>query len=294
MGELSEVFEVGGLSVAALSDGRFLTDPKRLFQGADPASWVSELNLSSADEQIPYNLGTFLVRGDGHTTLVDAGFGTRTRGVDGVTGGSQLLARLSELGVERTDVDRVLLTHLHQDHCGWLVNDDDAGALTFSAATVYLNQIELDFWLSQAADDPHAEYARSRIGPVQLAQQLEPFSGEFEVSEALTFIPTPGHTPGHSAVMLASQGEHLLITGDVANHPAHLIHHDWFFFADMDRAGARASRAKLAALAVERDALVTGGHWPIPTIGKLHALGEGYRWEMLATPDATGSAHPTH
>ena len=110
---------------------------------------------------------------------------------------------------------------------------------------------------------------------------MQTFDGEHAVSDALTMVPTPGHTPGHCSVMLASQGEHLLILGDAAHHPVHLEHHDWIPGVDIDKAESRRSRAKLAALAADRDAVVTGGHFPILTLGKVRRVETGYRWEAL-------------
>ena len=92
-------------------------------------------------------------------------------------------------------------------------------------------------------------------------------------------IPTPGHTPGHCSMLLTSQGEHLVILGDAAHHPVHLEHHDWIPEVDLDPAESTRSRGKIAALAVEKDALVTGGHFPILTLGHVRRVESGYRWE---------------
>ena len=197
-------------------------------------------------------------------------------------GGGELLTRLSELGVAAGEVDAIVHTHLHGDHCGWNVNEDEGGALTFPNATVYLHQRELDYWTGAASDeDWQAEYSRSRILPVQDAGRVETFEGEYAVTDAVTMVPTPGHTPGHCCVMVASQGEHLLIVGDAALHPVQLEDHDWIPSGGLDPAESQRSRGKIAALAVERDAVVTGGHFPILTLGKLHRVETGYRWEAL-------------
>ncbi len=82
-----------------------------------------------------------------------------------------------------------------------------------------------------------------------------------------------------SSMLLTSQGEHLVITGDAADHPVHLERHDWIPGFDLDHEQSARSRAKLAALAVEKDALVTGGHFPILSLGRLRRVEAGYRWE---------------
>ena len=281
MSSLSETFRIGALEVAAISDGAPDRALGGFFHGVDAAQWTQALGIADAEQPVPFNFGTFVIRGDGHTTLVDTGFGARAREME-MPGGGELLTRLSELGVAPAAVDTVVHTHLHGDHCGWNVNDDEDGALTFPNATVYVHQLELDYWTDAASEEnPQAEYSRSRIVPVEAAGHVKTFDGEHAVSEALTMVPAPGHTPGHCAVMLASQGEHLLILGDAAHHPVHLEHHDWIPGIDLDPAESQRSRAKVAALAVEKDATVTGGHFPILTLGKLRRVEAGYRWEAL-------------
>ncbi|MDA1061934.1 MAG: hypothetical protein O2895_03360 [Chloroflexi bacterium] len=80
---------------------------------------------------------------------------------------------------------------------------------------------------------------------------------------------------------MASEGAHLVLLGDAAHHPIHLERHDWIPGVDLDPAESRRSRAKLARLAVEHDAVVTGGHFPILSLGKVRAVDGGYQWEAL-------------
>lgn len=280
MSRLSETFQLGGLTITALSDGAPDRAVGGFFAGVDPADWTRALGLTSPDDPVPFNFGSFLVRGDGHTTLIDSGNGARGREMH-IPGGGELLERLAELGVRRDEVDRVAHTHLHGDHCGWNIDDDAGGAITFPNATVYVAQRELEYWTTAASDaSPQAPYARSRVEPLRTAGRIHTFDGEFALSDAITMVPTPGHTPGHCAVMIVSQGQHLLLLGDAAHHPAHLEHHDWIPGVDLDRAESMRSRAKIAALAVERDALVTGGHFPILTLGHVRRVDGGYRWEQ--------------
>jgi len=281
MSRLSETFRVGALEVMALSDGAPERALDGFFHGVDTANWTRALGITDPQQTFPFNFGTFLVRGDGHTTMVDTGFGARGREME-VPGGGELLIRLSEAGVSPSEIDTIVLTHLHGDHCGWNVNDDEDGALTFPNASVHLHQKELEYWTGAVSDEnPMAEGVRTRIVPVQQAGRVLTFDHEHAISDALTMVPTPGHTPGHCSVMLASQGEQLLILGDAAHHPVHLEHHDWIPGVDLDPAESQRSRAKVAALAADRDAVVTGGHFPILTLGKVRRVESGYRWEAL-------------
>lgn len=279
MSRLIESFRVGDLEITALSDGAPDRALGGFFHGVPVEEWTKALGLAGPEELVPFNMGAFLVRGDGHVTLVDSGLGIRARQM-GIPAGGELPLRLAEAGVRPEDVDTVVHTHLHFDHCGWDVDGANGNAPMFPNADVYVSEKELSYWFDPANDGkPQVADIRPNISPVRDAGRVKTFEGEYAVSGALTMIPTPGHTPGHCSVLLASAGAHLLILGDAAHHPKHLEHHDWIPQVDIDPAQSRQSRAKVASLAADRDALVTGGHFPILTLGRVRREGEGFRWE---------------
>lgn len=276
MPDFSARFRLGGLEIAALSDGVGEQMPSDWFPGVAAREWTAVLGLDEEVASLPVNFGSFLVRGGGHTTLIDTGNGTRTRGQH--PGAAELPDRLAELGVAPGDVDLVLLTHFHADHVGWNL-EDDGGPITFANARFYLHDADLAY-----LDDPTTPtnagtaYSESRIAPLVADGQLEGFDGEFSPASGLVMVPTPGHTPGHCSVLIESQGERLFVVGDAAPHVAHLEHPEWSPVFDLDAARASESRRNLAARAVREGALVTGGHFPILTVGRLEAAGGGYRW----------------
>jgi glyoxylase-like metal-dependent hydrolase (beta-lactamase superfamily II) len=276
---LSAQFTVGSVRIAALSDGAPDRALGGFFHGIEASEWTAALGVTDPETPIPFNFGSFLLRDGSRTILVDSGFGTPARTM-GIPGGGELLDRIQELGVAREEIDAVFHTHLHPDHCGW--NAGDGGELTFPNAEIVVSRAELDFWLTDAsAPTDRAAVARKQTLPYQALDRIRTFEGEHEVAPGITAIPTPGHTPGHSSLLLASGGQHLLITGDAAHHPVHFEHHDWIPGVDLDPAESTRSRGKLSALAVERDALVTGGHFPILTLGKVRRTADGYAWEYV-------------
>ena len=281
MSRLSETFRIGRLEVAALSDGAPDRALGGFFYGVDPNQWTQALGISGPDEPVPFNFGTFLLRGDGRTVLVDAGYGAAAKKL-GIPGGGELLQRIAELGVKREEIDTIVHTHLHLDHCGWDTDAEHDREITFPKATVYVSQAEFDYWTGPTMEEnPGAKASRAAIAPLLETGRVKTFEGEFGVTSSLTMVPTPGHTPGHCSVLVASQGEHLIIVGDAAHHPAHLEHHTWIPQVDVDPAESARSRAKVAQLAVDKNAIVTGGHFPILTLGRVRKVGTEYRWEGL-------------
>ena len=115
-------------------------------------------------DPVPFNLGSFLVRGDGHTVLIDTGYGVFARTLPH-RGAGQLLDRIRELGVALEDIDIVIHTHLHPDHVGWDIDEDRGGALTFPNATVYASRLDLDYWFGADPDPQRVDFVRKCITP---------------------------------------------------------------------------------------------------------------------------------
>jgi glyoxylase-like metal-dependent hydrolase (beta-lactamase superfamily II) len=261
-----------------LSDGAPRRTLDGIFHDVDPELWTKAVGLSDRTELAPFNYGCFLIRESDRTTLVDTGYGAARRDAS-VAGSGGLLQRLAAAGVRPEDVDEIVHTHLHSDHCGWDVNDDAGGAITFPRARILVAQVELDHWLGPPTDSHvNIAYIRSRIRPVLDAGLVRATSGDYGVSRAIATVRTPGHTPGHCSVVVSSAGRKLLITGDVTHHPVHFEHPTWLPMVDVDRVASVQSRQKLAEVAIAERMLITGGHYPILTLGHLQRLGDRVEW----------------
>lgn len=251
------------------------------FRDVPTDDWTRAVGITDPARPVPFNFGSFLVRGDGRVILIDTGRGAIARTMN-MPGGGELPARLAEVGVRPAEIDTIVHTHLHPDHCGWDIDDDRAGERTFPGATTVIARKELEYWRSAAADaNSQIGFIRSRLDSLEAAEVIRTFEGEHVLGHSVTIIPTPGHTPGHCSVMLASEGQHLLILGDAAHHPTHLEHPEWIPAADLDPDESVRSRHKVCKLAIDHDAVVTGGHFPILTRGHVRRTPQGYRWDPL-------------
>jgi glyoxylase-like metal-dependent hydrolase (beta-lactamase superfamily II) len=110
---------------------------------------------------------------------------------------------------------------------------------------------------------------------------MELMAGEHPLTRELTALPTPGHTPGHMSILIASQGERALILGDVAHNPAQVHETDWVSRADMDPEQTKTTRRALMERLEREGMVVAAGHFPAPGFGKIVRL-EGRRyWQVL-------------
>ena len=99
------------------------------------------------------------------------------------------------------------------------------------------------------------------------------------ISPEIRLMPSPGHTPGHVSVMIHSEGQKAVITGDMAHHPCQLAHPDWSL-GDNDPAAAALTRAQLFNDWANQAALVIGTHFPAPTAGHVLHDGAAFRFEV--------------
>ena len=70
----------------------------------------------------------------------------------GIPGGGELPQRLADLGIQPEQIDRVIHTHLHGDHVGWNIHDDENDRVMFPNATFYVSRTELNYWTTSASD----------------------------------------------------------------------------------------------------------------------------------------------
>ncbi|MBI51642.1 MAG: hypothetical protein CL779_00290 [Chloroflexi bacterium] len=279
MTNVSASFQLGDLKISQLSDGATFRDPKILFDGVEEKDLVAALGLANSSELIPFNFSTFLIESQQNKWLVDTAYGFRDP-EENTESCAELLIRLSEKGVQPSDIDFVVHSHLHFDHVGW--NLDENNKITFPNATHIVAEQEFDWWINYEGNDhPLKEKVQEKFKPLIENNQIKTFVGDYKVNEFLTMIYAPGHTPGHTIQLIESGGESLILVGDGAHHPQHLVHQDWHPIFDWDRPQARAARKKIANIAIEKNSIVSGVHWPILTLGKLSEKNGNYDLKFI-------------
>ena len=201
----------------------------------------------------------------------------------------KLLQNLQAEGIAREEIDTVILTHGHPDHIGG--NTDNDGKPVFPNARFVMWKEEWDFWTSEQAklmfDDHIREIlfavARKNLPPIQ--DQLDLIDHETEIVPGISVLKAQGHTPGHMALILSSEGEELLYISDALLHPIHAERPDWHSVADLDPKQVEITRRKLLDRAASEKALVLAFHFPFPGLGHVVQEGEAWKWQPIeATP----------
>jgi glyoxylase-like metal-dependent hydrolase (beta-lactamase superfamily II) len=270
---------LGDLEITALYDGYIDLDTK-ILSNASPAEVQRLLTrMFLAGQKVQTAVNAFLINAGGKLILVDTGAAKAFGPTLGFIG-----ANLKAAGYSPEQVDVVLLTHLHADHAAGLLNAE--GKPLFPNAEVRVTQADSDFWLSEeiAAKAPEGfrpffQMARTAAAPYQAAGKWKTFSGEAELAPGIHAVDAHGHTPGHTAYLIESKGERLLIVGDaVHSHAVQFARPEVAIEFDSDKKQAVIARKKLFAFAAKEKLAVAGMHLPFPGIGHVRTEGKGYAW----------------
>jgi glyoxylase-like metal-dependent hydrolase (beta-lactamase superfamily II) len=218
---------------------------------------------------------TFLLHLGDRLVLVDGGCGA----MFGPTAGL-FVANMAAIGVKPEDIDTILLTHLHPDHVGGLV--DASGQAVFPKAELVMHAAEPAYWSDPAvlAGAPEGQERQSiELSLATLAayrDRTRTITGG-EAVPGVTALPEPGHTPGHTGWLIASGGDSLLIWGDIVHLPGiQFAHPEAGMVFDVDGAQAIATRRRILDMAAADRLRVAGMHLDFPSFGHVLRAGEGY------------------
>jgi glyoxylase-like metal-dependent hydrolase (beta-lactamase superfamily II) len=189
---------------------------------------------------------------------------------------SDFIDRLADAGYKVDDIDTVVCTHLHFDHVGWNTHlVDGEWVVTFPNARYLFGRLEWAHWSSTEGDYNNVS---DTVRPVIDAGAADLVESDHVVCAEVRLIPTPGHTPGHVSVVVESEGERAVITGDLAHHPLQFAMPDLGMPADSDTPAAVATRRRFLADREADGALVIGTHFGGRTAGHVTAEGDGWRF----------------
>ena len=269
---------LGDFEVTALSDGSVALPVDKLLTGTTPAKTQKALARSFLKAPLDTSVNGYLVNTGTKLVLIDTG----AAGLFGPTLGN-LLVNLKAAGYQPEQVDEIYITHMHADHVGGLMAGDK---LAFPNAIVRADQHDADFWLSQANLDKAPADAKgffqgamASLNPYVSAGKFKAFDGDTELVPGIKAVAARGHTPGHSIYKVESNGQKLVLWGDLMHvaavqfaEPAVTIQFD------TDSKNAAIQRKRAYADAAKQGYMVGSAHVSFPGLGHLRAQGKGYEW----------------
>jgi glyoxylase-like metal-dependent hydrolase (beta-lactamase superfamily II) len=286
----SRKFGIGTFDCVIVLDGTHTYhDPARVLAVSAPKDeltevlWDFDIDLESWDAYVsPYP--SLVIDTGKHKALVDVGAGQ----LDPTTG--KLPANLRAAGVEPGEIDTVIITHAHPDHIGGVLEDD--GQPTFTNARYVMWRREWEFWTS------NPDLSSLRVPPVvaehmrtcaenklpSMREHLDLIDTETEILPGIHAIATPGHTPGHIALVLSSDGEDLLWTADTMLHPMHVERPEWYTGVDWSADQTLKSRRRILDLAATEGILTHAFHFPFPGLGHVVQEKDGWHWQPIEEP----------
>lgn len=282
---------IGRFEVTALSDGthafpvhtvlmRPTTSNGQMIplDQASPGEADALLAESHLAMPVAGSINAFLINTGSKLVLIDSGAGSLYGDCCG-----HLIENLRASGYQPEQIDEIYLTHLHADHVGGIALN---GAMAFPNAIVRVSQADADYWLSEKNETiapallkPMFDGDRSSLAPYIAAGRFKPFSYDSELVPGIRPIASPGHTPGHSFYLAESDGQSLLLWGDVVHVASVQFPDPGVTVAyDSDATAAESEREAIYSDAARKGYMIGAAHISFPGLGHVGARDGKFYW----------------
>jgi glyoxylase-like metal-dependent hydrolase (beta-lactamase superfamily II) len=282
--EVQNILDISGLHASIFE----------VFADATPAaldphrSWLEPDALCPDSQRIVIPVQTYAVKTPQHRILIDTCVGCDKSNADYQPWHQRRdegwLQRLADAGVHAEEVDYVMCTHLHSDHCGWNTRlRDGRWVPTFPNARYVFSKAEYEA-TAKAGGLPYQE----SVLPIVEAGRADLVELDFALDDHVSLEDTSGHTPGHVAVNLHSQGQRAAMTGDLIHSPIQCVYPHWSPRFDRDPIKAAVTRRRFLEQHADSDTWVLTAHFPPPSYGKVVSNADGFRFRYATA--GTGSS----
>mgnify|MGYP003623497359 CR=1 FL=1 len=187
--------------------------------------------------------------------------------------GGNTVKMLAKAGLKPEDIDIVMITHMHGDHIGGML--DEKGKAVFPKAKIYIAQEEAAYWGDTTKTGGGFTTARNVLDAYKANTTL--FSQKAKL-EGIESIPTFGHTPGHTSFRVTSAGKSLYIWGDIVHAKIQFTDPDVYLIYDVDPAQAVKTRKQLMQQLADSGEFFAGMHVVAPAVGMLKKASTGFEF----------------
>lgn len=214
---------LGDFELTVFSDGTYFLDGGNFFGVVPKVLWEKKMKPDERN-RVPVGLNSLLIRDGKHTVLVETGIGNKLseRMAKIFAPQAKLMENLAAAKVAPEDIDVVINTHLHFDHCGWnTVRQGGQVVAAFPKAQYYVQEGE---WRhgSQQHERDRVSYLSENYDPLIQAGRMHLLHGDQELLPGISVKVYPGHTRHMQAVMVKSQGQRACYISDLIPTTAHL------------------------------------------------------------------------
>ena len=268
----TDFLTIGHFQIYGLRDGFFCLDGGAMFGVIPKVLWEKKYPADDLN-RIRLGLNSILIRTEDKNVLVDTGIGThpdrKFNDIYSLDLNPGLVNGLKDVGLEREDIDYVINTHLHFDHCGGNTFIDSSGEIvpTFPHAD-YI--VQIGEWESALNPTPRdkASYLARYFRPIEEFNQLRLVEGDTQILEGIEVLLTPGHTAFHQCIKIEFEGQVLFFLGDMVPTSGH-VGLPYVMSYDLFPLKTIKNKEKYYRLAQEEDWIMAFNHDPEFFFGKI-------------------------
>lgn len=282
-------FMLGNLEITALNDGVVAYPTAQALPAASPEQIRKGLADWGLNDPVGMSYNAFLINTGRNLVLIDTGTGGKLDDDPGFHGCGRLLTNLRASGYTPEQVDEVYITHIGPDHIGGLTQ---AGKRTFPNAILRASKKETEVFLDPAKAAARIAASGNKVQtrtwlqfyidifePYVKAGRFVDFDSDIELVPGIRALATHGHTAGHTSYVVASQGQTMIVIGDLVHVGALQFENPSLSTTfDADANAAATQRKRILQLAADEDDLVAGAHISFPGIGHVRVGARGYIW----------------
>ncbi len=268
------MLQIGDIKIHLMNDGDHWVDPGGPF-GLVPEILWGRYFTPDDDHLVHMTLNNLLVQVGDQNIVVDTGYGDKLaekmqRAIKFQRPRGGLLTALFRLGLQPGDIDLVINTHLHSDHCtGNTTLAPDGTLLPVFPNAEYVTQRREYTDAINPNERTRATYLAENFQPLVESGQMRLLDGETELAPGVRGVITPGHTPGHMRIVFESHGDHAVFLCDTATSAVPFERLAWMTAYDVEPLITLETKRHWQQWALDHAATLIFGHDPYRPVGRL-------------------------